>query len=78
MQLSEIKIELEKANIDLERANGALEHLNQQLEDKFEASTLEEAKSILDGLIDNRKKEQAELETKLNDFQEKYPDVATD
>lgn len=78
MQLSEIKIELEKANADLERANGALEHLNRQLKTKFESSTVKEAKSILDGLIDNRKKEQAELETKLDDFKEKYPDVATD
>jgi len=78
MQLKEIREELEKSNADINHTKGALKHLEIDLENRFGSKNVTEAKRKLKKMISDRDKEQEILETKLNKFKEKYPDVITD
>tara|TARA_R110000751_G_scaffold26777_5_gene71285 strand:- start:547 stop:783 length:237 start_codon:yes stop_codon:yes gene_type:complete len=78
MQLRDIKEKLEQSKTDANLSKGALKHLEIDLIDKFGAKTMAEAKSKLKKMISDKDKEQDILETKLDEFKEKYPDVISD
>lgn len=78
MQLKEIREKLEKSNADINHTKGALKHLEIDLNNRFGSKNVSEAKRKLKKMISDRDKEQEILETKLNKFKEKYPDVITD
>jgi len=73
----QLKANIERAKSDIAEAEFAIKHAEGKLTE-YGAENIEAAQKILEDLISEREKQQEQLESKLDEFTEKYAEVLGD